>query len=187
MTRGRFGVSAPDRKLGGIRRGHVPLLREKRAIHSFEGLVPARAWSREVQLAQAAAAQLAAFHEAAAQEALFQDAAAHDALFQDAAAQEALFHEAELHDALFHEAELHDALFHDALFQDASACAALAQLAESNERPPDPSAVTKAFSARFGLGGLATPLAALASTAPTPSARPAAEVCWALNMRAPLT
>jgi hypothetical protein len=149
--------------------------------------VPARASSREVQLAQAAAAQLAAFHDAAAQEALLQEAAAHDALFHDAAAQEALFHEAAAHEALFQEAEFHEALFHDALFHEASACAVLAQLAESKERLPDASAPTNAFSARFGLGGLATALAALASTAPTPRARPAAEVGWALSMRAPLT
>src|ERR687887_2677161 len=38
-----LGFLTPDRKLGGKGCDHVPLLREKRQIHSFEGLAPERA------------------------------------------------------------------------------------------------------------------------------------------------
>jgi hypothetical protein len=105
-----------DRKLWGIPGSHVPRLREKTQVHSFEGLALRRSGDYE---AQAAAAQLAAFQEAAAQEACaqlaaFQEAAAHEACAQDALAHEALFQEAFAQEALAHEALLQEALFHDA-------------------------------------------------------------------------
>ena len=141
--------------------------------------------------AQEAAAQLAAFQEAADQLAAAHDAAAQEALFQEAdaqlaAAQEAFAQEALFQEALAHEAFAQDALFQEALFHEASACAVLAQLAASNTRPPVPSALTNWPSARFGLGGFETCVAAFALTSPTPSAMPAAVGC-AVSMRAPLT
>src|SRR5919204_4787241 len=175
-----LGFLTPDRKLGGKGCDNVPLLREKRQIHSFEGLALKEGPAR--QLAQAAAAQLAAFHEAAAHE-----AAAHDALFHEAAAQLAAAHEAFAQEAVFHEAELQEALFQEALFHDASAWATLAQLAASKASPPEPSERTNWSSARFGFGALATIVAAFASTSPTPSALPAAELRCALTISAPLT
>jgi hypothetical protein len=139
-----------------------------------------------VQLAQAAAAQLAAFQDAAAHEAAFQDAAAQLALDHDADAQLADAQDAFAHDALDQDADAQLALFQEALFHEASAVAVLAQLAASKTLPPEPSETTKPLRARFGFGGLVTSEAALAFTSPTPSARPA-EVGRALTMRAPLT
>jgi hypothetical protein len=178
-----------DRKLWGFQESHVPRLREKDEVHSFEGLARRRAPGDYE--AQAAAAQLAAFHEAAAQEAAAHEAFAQLAAFQEAAAQEAFDQEALAQEALFQEAFAQEAfaqeaLFQEALFHDASVWAVLAQLAASKAKPPETSGLTNWFRARFGLGGSATCVAAIALTSPTPRAMPPAVGC-ALSMRAPLT
>jgi hypothetical protein len=173
-----------DRKLWGFPESHVPRLREKDEVHSFEGLARRRAPGGYE--AQAAAAQLAAFHEAAAQDAAAHEAFAQLAAFQEAAAQEAFDQEALAQEALFQEAFAQEALFQEALFHDASVWAVLAQLAASKAKPPETSGLTNWFRARFGLGGSATCVAAIALTSPTPRAMPPAVGC-ALSMRAPLT
>jgi len=131
----------------------------------------------------------ALFHEALFHEALFHEALFHEALFHDAEFQEAEFHDAEFQEALFQEAlfqeaEFQEAEFHDALFHEAEACAALIQAAQS--KPPV--AVTKASSARFGLGASGRFPARAALTSPTPPARPSDRSMFcAVSISAPFT
>ena len=109
-------------------------------------------------------------------------------LDQEADDQEALDQEADDQLALDQEADDQLALDQDALFHEALACAALAQLAESNTMPLPESLTRNWFRPAFGFGGLETAFAAAPSTSPTPRELEAScPSCFALSIRAPLT
>src|SRR5712692_1541343 len=151
------------------------------AASSVSSIAPASSagGSSAALSAQEALARLRSAQEAAAVALSAQEAVAQLASLQEASAQLAADQDADAHETSAQDASAHEA----------SLLALAAQLAASKTRTPLIGSVTmKAFSAKFGFGGLTTASERPALTSPTPSERSVAVgIGFVPSMRAPLT